>query len=643
MFRKRSFFKANQDQIARWVERRKGGDWSERKVVQEIECGGGKSSLVPLWAYTLKQMGLIDKVCWAVPRLALAEQGVEIFKPEKDWNWSQFGVAPSEAANYQIRFNQEGNEINPSKGMFGYVVSYQAIGLGLNLHISEFKRYRYLLVLDEPQFAKVEKVTGERIEQLAQHAAFTLVLSGDFDTSDNERVAMVDYVSSKDKGDFSQYVRTDYQYTYLDALTDNAVLPIDFNYADGAVSYFDVKTDDLFEWRSLREVDEPQVMQALRALLKTQYAFELLDACTSDWMKFRKEGIDRDGKHYPAFESAQLLIVAGNINEAQKMFDHLCDPLGKWNFNQSEVVLVTSKDADPTGKLSAFRGNRPYNGGGLPVRIAITVAMAYVGMDAPDVSHLCVLTFYRSSPWIHQLLARAWRLYDRKHGIPYEKQYCVAFVPPDKKLDEIIMRIRDSIRVGWHEPMDRTSCGGGEFVPDVTIVEYGKLVEQWRQYALDPESVRQEKSYLGNTLVDLERIRQTLVDQQLPDRAIAAAMAAIELEMTNTPKTRSKHDQYLIDRKQLEDYQVETVNMLMRLFGWSYPSDKKKWQAIKTFVSGKMKDAFEGAKVEELDADAVTYALNNEAPHLRQWCIDNRRAVWEKVQYIESKGWRHAA
>lgn len=631
--RKRAFFIQNERRIQSWVQRRKNGEWYDRKVTQEIECGGGKSSLIPFWAYTLKKMDVIDKVCWVVPRLTLAEQAAEVFDAEH-WNWSQFGVLPTEAANYAIRYMSNGNEVNPSKGLFGYAISYNSIAADIDLHMKEFERYRYLLVLDEIQFARLEKTFGIRIEELARKSGFILIVSGDFDINGSERVALVDYVASTNSDDDRLYVNTDYQYTYLDALDDNAVLPIDFNYADGAVSYFNAKNEDMYEYSSLREVEWDQQMPSLRAILKTEYAKELLNACTLDWHIFRNEGITREGRFYPPFAQAQMLIVAGNIAAARNVYEALTDPYGEWAFSPDEVVLVTSADEDPKGKLAAFKKNQPYNGASTPVKIAITVAMAYVGMDAPDISHICVLTFYRSAPWIHQMLARAWRLYQMHHDIPYSKQYCVAFVPPDRRLDEIVAKIRDSIRIGWREPKDGDGGGGGG--PDTTIVEYGKLIEQWRKFALDPESVRARAREGGydKHLVDLEKLRDVLMTQGLPGEVVAEMMAVATMRLSNSPKTRSPQEQYEFDRTQLEKYQSDTVDQLMILFRWSYPTDKDKWQATKIYVSGKLKESFEGRAVKELDADQMSKALDEAAPRLRQWCVNNKAHVLEKILNI---------
>jgi type I site-specific restriction endonuclease len=39
--------------------------------------------------------------------------------------------------------------------------------------------------------------------------------------------------------------------------------------------------------------------------------------------------------------------------------------------------------------------------------VLVTVAMAYEGMDCPEVSHVVALTHIRSRPWLEQMIARA--------------------------------------------------------------------------------------------------------------------------------------------------------------------------------------------------------------------------------------------
>ncbi len=67
-----------------------------------------------------------------------------------------------------------------------------------------------------------------------------------------------------------------------------------------------------------------------------------------------------------------------------------------------DVRLATSGQGDAHAALAAFRLTPE-------PAILVTVAMAYEGLDAPEVAVVAALTHIRSRPWLEQMLARATR------------------------------------------------------------------------------------------------------------------------------------------------------------------------------------------------------------------------------------------
>jgi hypothetical protein len=86
------------------------------------------------------------------------------------------------------------------------------------------------------------------------------------------------------------------------------------------------------------------------------------------------------------------------------------------------VRLATSDERDAHETLAAFRLRAEPS-------ILVTVAMAYEGLDAPEVSVVAALTHIRSRPWLEQMIARATRV-DANAG-PYEEQRALVFHPDD--------------------------------------------------------------------------------------------------------------------------------------------------------------------------------------------------------------------
>ena len=61
--------------------------------------------------------------------------------------------------------------------------------------------------------------------------------------------------------------------------------------------------------------------------------------------------------------------------------------------------------------------------------ILVTVAMAYEGLDAPEVAVVAALTHIRSRPWLEQMVARATRV--DPHAGAYASQRALVFHPDD--------------------------------------------------------------------------------------------------------------------------------------------------------------------------------------------------------------------
>ena len=99
---------------------------------------------------------------------------------------------------------------------------------------------------------------------------------------------------------------------------------------------------------------------------------------------------------------------------------------------EREVRLATSDERDAPEALAAFRLTAE-------PAILVTVAMAYEGLDAPEVAVVAALTHIRSRPWLEQMIARATRV--DPHAGPYESQRALVFHPDDP----LFARFRRSI------------------------------------------------------------------------------------------------------------------------------------------------------------------------------------------------------
>src|SRR3954466_13198547 len=108
-------------------------------VLAAVTPGGGKSLLPVIAGAHLIRAGVVERICWVVPRDSLRLQAEEAFA---DPHWRM-------ALNHGLSVRAADNEPDPSRGLAGYVTTYQAIAAAPELHLAEIRRHPTLLVVDE--------------------------------------------------------------------------------------------------------------------------------------------------------------------------------------------------------------------------------------------------------------------------------------------------------------------------------------------------------------------------------------------------------------------------------------------------------------------------------------------------------------
>src|ERR687886_2507816 len=108
-------------------------------ILAAVTPGGGKSLLPVFAAARLIEAGRIERICWVVPRGSLRLQAEEAFA---DPFWRS-------ALGHALSVRAADNEPDPSRGLAGYVTTYQAVAAAPGLHLAEVQRHRTLLVVDE--------------------------------------------------------------------------------------------------------------------------------------------------------------------------------------------------------------------------------------------------------------------------------------------------------------------------------------------------------------------------------------------------------------------------------------------------------------------------------------------------------------
>ncbi len=344
------------------------------------------------------------------------------------------------------------NEPDPSRGLAGYVTTYQGVAAAPELHLAEMRRHRTLLVVDEvhhlPGLADYEpghaddrrtptrrRAGAGRCLPLLECARVRLLLSGTLERADGRAVLWLPYRPGPRPGtrrvDMEAPGWAVVGYSRAQAVADRAVLPVTFGALDGEATWAEPLAAGADEDKRVtvgpHRLSGPHPTEttrpALFTALRTGFANALLRRAFEATRELRAKRRAERGlpAGAPARGLGKLLVVAPDQAAARAYLDALRGWMPAEQ-GRRDVRLATSSERDAHEALAAFRL--------LPEpSILVTVAMAYEGLDAPEVAVVAALTHIRSRPWLEQMIARATRV-DPNAG-PYDGQRALVFHPDD--------------------------------------------------------------------------------------------------------------------------------------------------------------------------------------------------------------------
>jgi superfamily II DNA or RNA helicase len=378
---------------------------NKKKILVYCTPGGGKSALP---AILMKYLGEMMpetsnyRIMWVVPRDALRKQGERSF----------LDLKPIVGHTSEIR--AAGNDFNPARSTMGYVINYQALPRNPDLHVQTFeaaklRNHPYILFLDECHHIPSPEEDVEDPEEKAYYKAIAplvelcdilVMATGTLERHDKKKIAFLPYVGSAG-GEWVDLKSKDWhviRYTRTDALEEGAVVPLHMTYADGAAIWTSPSGEEI-SVESIAEMERRYQSPALRTSLETEYAYALIDKCLRHWQTYKSN----------VFSQAKLLIIAPGVAIARQYYQYIRDA-------GLLCEIAVSEDGDDAKiAIDRFKGiARPH------ADILVSVAIAYEGLDVKEITHVALLTKYRSKPWIEQAISRANRAIDGKtHGYIY--------------------------------------------------------------------------------------------------------------------------------------------------------------------------------------------------------------------------------
>ena len=430
-------------------------------ILAAVTPGGGKSLLPVIAASRLIAAGVVDRICWVVPRDSLRLQAEEAFA---DTTWRT-------TLGHALSIRAADNSSDLSRGMAGYVTTYQGIAAAPALHLQEFRAHRYLLVVDEihhlpalPEMtsdpviaARDDEASGwsRALAPLLETARLRLLLSGTLERADGRGILWLPYRkgprASTREVDLAAPGWAVVGYSRAQALADRAVLPVMFGALDGEAKWLDEDGLACGPHRLFNHWPTETTRPALFTALRTGFADELLRKAFEATRDLRR--LRRHERGLPANASVRglgkLLVVSPDQSVARRYLELIRHWVPR---DQADTIrLATSSEVDAHQVLAGFRLNAEPS-------ILVTVAMAYEGLDAPEVAVVAALTHIRSRPWLEQMVARATRI-DPNAG-DYASQRALVYHPDDP----LFARFRQRLETEQGTLAKRPKPQGGQSV-----------------------------------------------------------------------------------------------------------------------------------------------------------------------------------
>lgn len=433
-------------------------------MVVDAVPGSGKSLLPLIAASKLIPAGLASKICWICPRTSLQDQGERAFLDPRF----------RRELNHNLIIRSSTNQENPSRGTAGFTTTYQALAVDISkTALRDFERHRYILVLDEFHHLAEGGEWTAPIRELYERAKYRLLMTGTLSRGDQQKIAFTPYcpkpaynISGKEQSfipDFASAKNTALiSYTRSDALAEQAIIPLEFHFADGLCKWQKVSGKEVEAKLSTSRAD---ANQALFTALKTEYAEEMLLAGVAHWKDHYY------GRPANCIGKPSLLVVAANI-ETAKQYTAILRRKGL------QAEIATSDDTpDAIKHIKALKAGK--------LKILVSVAMASEGLDVPSISHIICLTNVRTPEWLIQMCGRAVRI-DPQAG-PYETQKGYIFAPADRMFTELAAKIKadqcESVAKAKAEKESRGefTLDGGSARPGITPLS-SRMLDAQRQH-----------------------------------------------------------------------------------------------------------------------------------------------------------------
>jgi superfamily II DNA or RNA helicase len=380
-----------------------------RKVpltVAVLAPGAGKTLGGHAVGNALYQAGRIDTAVWFTPRLNLCQQ-IEL-------EWQQRGAGfPAPRMGSIVRAPNRRPLLKPDD--WGYTTTYASLVARQGMHLDFAQEHldRFLLVCDEAQILGISDIGGGTqaaalIQQIQPLASHTILLTGTQYRADNRPLLLARYGEPDAHGD--RKLLADIESGYREGIDEGYLRPyqadisdaeMDWRWADGGKEHWRLseQPDELYKF-----VTQPQV-----------------------WRPLVDQTVDRVRRVQKLDQRYCGLVAAAGQQEVTDICGYLT------HYHPNVKVLAARSDDGPAAlnNLKAFR-----QGGH---DLLVTVRMAYIGYDCPQITAVCVLTNFRDKGHLFQLIGRGIRVWRER---PVREQHVYVIAPKDDRMRQFLEELR---------------------------------------------------------------------------------------------------------------------------------------------------------------------------------------------------------
>ena len=394
-----------------------------------IPPGGGKTILALSVLDALFKARRIDAAVVLTPRLGLCSQF------ELDWKSVRNHFQPNAMG---VIVHRENAVLSSLRG-FGYISSYQSLCADPTAHERFARRYhgRLAIVCDEAHYLG-EKLYGtgdttqaaKILSQLAEHAAFKLVMTGTPYRADDNPIIFAEY---NQQG----RIMADVELTYGDGVTQGFLRPFDANLFDGKLYQTRRHQADGRARYTTEEIELRYTAQQLTKVATDPQFWELAARHALEKVKELQE-------IWPRYCG---IAGCANQDHARQVLEYL-QSLG------ARCLLAVSDDSNAHDNLRLFK-NGSWD-------MLVTVGMAHVGYDHKPIAVAAVLNGIREFNWLDQFTMRAGRMLSNR---PKEEQTAWIFGINDRAMRKYIADKRAEAQraIRLIEEIDGAQSGNSTF------------------------------------------------------------------------------------------------------------------------------------------------------------------------------------